>query len=199
MFAADWGEDLSGSCKLKFRDVDLPVNAANGPLSRLLLLPVETIVRAEQLIPATWDVRKHFELLWKHKFSAQSPFSRLKFHTGDLHVGIDCGDLQIRQLTFTGEPVSKMDVQGKMRLVAPYELEFNSNILLCGVQAKLPVRGVLNSPQVAAWQVLVQMPGQTLAGWMDIFSPFKDTAGDSGMPFISPFIRLLRDVAGFQK
>ena len=199
LFAADWGEDLSGSCKLKFRDVDLPVNAANGPLSRLLLLPVETIVRAEQLIPATWDVRKHFELLWKHKFSAQSPFSRLKFHTGDLHVGIDCGDLQIRQLTFTGEPVSKMDVQGKMRLVAPYELEFNSNILLCGVQAKLPVRGVLNSPQVAAWQVLVQMPGQTLAGWMDIFSPFKDTAGDSGMPFISPFIRLLRDVAGFQK
>ena len=199
LFTSYWGEDLSGSCKLKFRDVDLPVHAANGPLSRLLLLPVETIVRAEQLIPATWDVRKHFEVLWKHKFSAQSPFSRLKFHTGELHVGIDCGELLIRQMSFAGEPVSKMDVDGKMRLTAPYELEFNTNMLLCGVQAKLPVRGVLNSPQVAAWQVLAQMPGQTLAGWMDIFSPFRESGSGSGIPFISPFIRLLRDVAGFQK
>ena len=199
LFASDWGEDLSGSGRLKFRDVDLPVNAANGPLSRLLLLPVETIVRAEQLIPVTWDVRKHFEILWKHKFSSQSPFARLKFHTGDLHVGVDSGELRIRKMSFAGEPVSQMNVNGKMRLVSPYELEFDSNILLCGVQAKLPVRGVLNSPQVAAWQVLAQMPGQTLAGWMDIFTPFKDSGGDSGMPFISPFIRLLRDMAGFQK
>jgi hypothetical protein len=123
----------------------------------------------------------------------------VKFLTGDRHVGIDGGELLIRQMTFSGEPVSKMDVQGKMRLLAPYELEFNSNILLCGVQAKLPVRGVLKSPQVDAWQVLVQMPGQTLAGWMDIFSPFRDTDNGAGIPFISPFIRLLRDVARFQK
>ena len=199
LFSSGWGEDLSGSFKLKFRDVDLPVNAATGPLSRLLLLPVETIVRAEQLIPATWDVRSHFEILWKHKFSAQSPFARLKFHTGELHVGIDCGELQIRKMAFAGDPVSKMNVEGKMRLISPYELEFDSNILLCGVQAKLPVRGVLNSPQVAAWQVLALLPGQTLAGWMDIFSPFKGEDKDAGMPFVSPFIRLLRDVAGFQK
>lgn len=199
LFSAHWGEDLAGQCRLKFRDVDFPVNAANGPLSRLLLLPVETIVRADQLIPTDWDVRKHFETLWKYKLSAESPFSRLKFHSGELHLAAGNGDLQIKKMVFTGDPLSRMSVDGKMRLMSPYELEFDSHVLLCGVQAKLPVRGVVSSPQVAAWQVFSQMPGETLSGWLDIFSPFSDSNGVSGIPLISPFIRLLRDVAGFQE
>ncbi|MBQ7394588.1 MAG: hypothetical protein IJV89_09615 [Lentisphaeria bacterium] len=199
LFSAHWGEDLAGQCRLNFREVDFPVNAANGPLSRLLLLPVETIVRADQLIPSNWNVRQHFETLWKYKLSAESPFARLRFHSGELLVAAENGELQIKRMLFTGDPLSRMSVEGKMRLMAPYELEFDSQVILCGVQAKLPVRGVVSSPHVAAWQVFARMPGQTLSGWLDIFSPFSDSNSASEIPLISPFIRLLRDVAGFQE
>lgn len=199
LFSAHWGEDLTGSCRLKFKDVELAVNAAGGPLSRLLLLPVETIVRADQLIPTTWDVRRHFEALWKHKFSAESPFSRLKFHSGEMQLAASGGELQIQRMVFAGEPLSQMEVGGKMELQAPYPLDFDSRVLLCGVQAKLPVRGVLNSPEVAAWQVFTQLPGQTLSGWFEIFSPSGTENRSTEIPLLSPFIQLIRDLAGFQE
>ncbi|MBO5688872.1 MAG: hypothetical protein J6S73_02995, partial [Lentisphaeria bacterium] len=199
LFTARWGADLQGSSRFRLKNVELPVNAANGPLSRLLLLPVETVVRAEQLIPETWDVRKHFKTLWEHKFSAKSPFSLLKFHSGELVLTASHGDLRIKQMQFTGDPLARLEAAGKMRLISPFELEFDSTVLLCGVQAKLPVRGFLSSPQVAAWQLFSRLPGSTLSGWMDIFSPFNEDGASAEVPFISPFIRLIRDVAGFQE
>lgn len=200
LFSDHWGEDLAGQCRLVFSDVVLPVNAANGPLSRVLLLPVETIVRADQLIPETWDVRKHFETLWKYKLSADSPFADLQFHKGELKVSASGGDLQVKKLHFAGAPLSRMEVTGKMRLTFPYELEIDSDVELCGVQAKLPIRGQLNSPRVETWKVLARMPDKTLTGWLEVFNPFNNEDGAaSRIPLISPFIRLLRDVAGFQE
>ena len=102
-------------------------------------------------------------------------------------------------MAFAGEPLSLMDMGGKMRLQFPYELDFDSRVLLCGVQAKLPVRGVLNSPEVAAWQIFTQLPGQTLNGWFEIFSPSGEKKRGSEIPLFSPFIQLIRDLAGFQE
>ena len=197
LFSADWGEDLVGECMLRFARLELPVDAANGPLSRILLLPVETVVRADHLIPATLDVREHFRKLWRHRMSPGSPFSRLKFTDGELRLSASDGRLNVKQMRFSGEPLERMSSRGTVRLREPYELELESEALLCSVATKLPIRGTLAAPQTAAWKVFARMPDSTLKRWFDVLSHPGEQPLPK-MPVVSPFVRFLRDLAGYR-
>jgi len=196
LFSADWGDDLVGESRLRFERLELPVNAASGPLSSILLLPLETVIRADRLIPATLDVRGHFQSLWRHRTDPGGPFSRLKFSLGDLHLAASDGKLQVRRMRFVGDPLEEMCAEGSVRLREPYEMELESDVSLFGVAAKLPIRGTLGAPRTTAWKVLARMPDSTLKRWFDVLAQPGELPLPK-VPVVSPFVRLLRILAGY--
>ncbi len=193
--ASNWGEDLNGSCRFAFEDVRVPVNSATGPISRMLLLPLETVVRAEKFFPSASNVQHRFKQLWAQKFSYDSPFSVLKFERGEIAANMQYGNLRIDRFRFSGAPITKLNLTGKADLVEPFTLQMESNTTLCGVDIKLPIKGTMQNPQIPTWQVLGKLPGANLQSWHSIFDNHSSESAWKPL-IVSPFSRMLQSLSG---
>ena len=81
---------------------------------------------------------------------------------------------------------------------SPYELKLDSEVSLCGVEARIPVEGTFTDPSVSTWKVLAKMPGETLGGWFDVIAHPDGDQPMPEIPAVSPFVRMMRDLVGFR-
>lgn len=138
--------------------------AAHAPLLRVLLLPVEGLVRAGALIPQTIDVTAVWRRFWSRFATLDSPLARLEFSQGRFSLAFGGGKLEIRDFLLFGDPVGKLRFRGVVDLAKEQNLKLDSEVEVSGLEVKIPIYGTLAEPEISTAQLLTALTGGQITG-----------------------------------
>ncbi len=199
LLSAAWYTNFRGTASGTVNDLKLTYTEANTPLTRLLLLPVELLVRAGTLVPNTLEVKNNWEkLLQTANNFTESPLSEITFQTGLIELAAEQDLLRIRKLNFQGDPVQKLDFSGTMVLTQPHEVDLNTAIEVGTLAVKIPIQGTLAAPKTSNTSVLRSISSASLEVLLNRLGGEKTDQKENSEPQ-TPFIRLLRDLTGFEQ
>ncbi len=152
-------EGTSGSINGRLGNVVLSSRSLNSPFARMLLLPVEAIVRTASLLPASADPRKVWASM-RGKFDlAQSPLAEIKLDRGELAVELDPGMIHVRKLDFSGPILRELKFSGDIQSGGEQSIKLESRVNMGGVKGKFPITGTLDAPVLKVEDVLMALTG----------------------------------------
>ena len=199
LLSSEWYRGFRGEADGRFADLDVRYTKADHPLARLVLLPVELLVRAGTLVPDTLELRSNWEkLLTLSAPHVSSPFSKLHFRQGRFALTAEENLLHVRELMFRGDPVRELAFTGMMTLPPPNNLDLTAKVEVGTLAAQLPIRGPLDAPEPEVGSMFQSVTGASLEALLKRLGNAMPEAPVRGETY-GPFIRLLRDLAGFEE
>ncbi len=169
VFADNVLETISGSADGRFGNVIVSSQSLNSPYMRMLLLPVEAILRTGSLMPESADPRKVWPSLSRKLDFAQSPLAVVRLDRGDLALEFEPGVIHVRKLDFFGSLIKELKFSGEIRSDGDQRLSLISQVNMGGIRGKFPVAGTLSEPELNMEDVLMALTGGRVSEFLKNF------------------------------
>ncbi len=153
---------LQGNLKGSMKNIAVENKAMQGPVMRIVMLPVEAVLRFNALIPNTADIRSHWRRLQETVLTGKNPLAHIRFDNGDFELHAENGKIEVDKLSFAGPLISKLDFTGDVTLNKDLPLALNSHMDMGGFVVNMPIKGALESPEVNISDLKLALAGAPL-------------------------------------
>ena len=163
----EWPTLAEGTVRAELADIVIPNRMLFNPYARLLLAPVEALMRVSALLPSSINLQGEWRKFQDNMLASGSTFSELRFHTGALKLRAGRQYIEIEECDFRGTPVEKLTFSGRIATGGEQSLALVSQLSLFGMPLTIPIQGTPTAPQVNLRELIPAMTGGQLQSLID--------------------------------
>ena len=163
----EWLPRSEGTVRAELADIVIPNRMLFNPYARLLLAPVEALMRVSALLPNSMNLPGEWRKFQDNMLASGSTFSELRFHTGLLQLRAGRQRIEIEQCDFRGTPVEKLNFSGQIATAGEQSLTLVSQLSLFGMPVTIPIQGTPAEPQVNLRELIPAMTGGQIQSLID--------------------------------
>ncbi len=163
----EWLELAEGTVRAELADIIIPNRTLFNPYARILLAPVEALMRVSALLPNSINLQGEWRKFQDNMLASGSTFSELRFHSGILALRARQRQIEIEQCDFRGTPVEALKFYGRIATGDQQTLALVSQLSLFGMPVTIPIQGTLTAPQINLRELIPAMTGGQLQSLID--------------------------------
>jgi urease beta subunit len=139
-------DNMRGFARSKFVDVKIPNSMSKTMIGKILLLPFETMIEVQKLMPgrALSSISKVSQFI----VDFQNDIKVISFQTGKMDVAAENGSILIRDFRFSGNVVRSLSFYGELALGTHPMLDVNSRLDISGIVLPLEIDGTVKEPKI---------------------------------------------------
>ena len=139
-------DNMRGFARSKFVDVKIPNAMSKTMIGKILLLPFETMIEVQKLMPsrALSSISKVSQFVVDFKNNVRI----ISFEDGKMDIVAENGNILIRDFRFSGKVVRSLNFYGELALGTHPMLDINSRLDISGIVLPVEIDGTVSDPQI---------------------------------------------------
>ena len=140
--------ELTGELKLQAEAMSFPVELdSKSRLFRLVMIPLEALPSFINLARLKLEFKQEMNDCLASINEAVSGKRNLEFGKASVDIALDCGSLNVRDISLHGKDIELESIQGKLDIPTG-NLNMKSLLIICGIKIPLTFEGTLSKPSV---------------------------------------------------